>query len=427
MLVKEGRILANKNAMMVKNALSNASTLPAFLDALPPLKSITLISLKEDEAFLGQVEKLLSSFASIFYKPHISSRFQDSIIRSATAPSLNEESFRLTVKDISLWKRKKDASYAPEFVHYAENVDKLKTYENLFVIMVLHEIERLLNEYEEDYLPSLSNYRDDSLALKGSDLEKLFALIARCRKRISRLKEMPFYKEVNPSSEAFHFYKPTNILLKDPDYHRIYEFYAKEIRKSGENGSKEDLCYSYFVFFLKSILNKGYKYQRGNKKELKAVFRRDNFLLTMNAFPNEARFEFMVEEKNSGEAVHHLLYIDDSYRYSGAKSVEYQSNYEENGVLSIFALSSVDEDSKPLRRFDAFKTTALVDEYIDELTLSKPSSFALYSHYCPVCQSKRIERIGNRYYCQDDLSEYLLYSKGKEEMCWIYKLGKKHG
>lgn len=427
MLVKEGRILAAKNATIVKEALINASSLPAFLDALPTLKSITSISLKEDEAFLAKVEKLLSSFASIFYKPHISSRFEDTIIRGASAPSINEESFRLTVKDISLWKKKRDGSYAPEYVHYAENVDLVRTYENLFVVMVLHEIERLLDEYEEDYLPSLSNYRDDSLALKGSDLEKLFSLIARCRKRIVHLKEMPFYQEVNAGSSSFHFYKPTNILLKDPDYHRIYEFYAKEIQKSGENGVKEDLCYSYFVFFLKSLVAKGYKYQRGSKKELKAIFKRDQFILTFLTSPKDGRFEFTVEEKNSGETIHHVLFIDDGYRYSGVKPVQYDETKDENGVLSIFAVSSLDKDAKPIRRFDAFTTSFLVNEYIDELTLSKASSFALFSHYCPVCQSKRIEKIGNRYYCHDDQSEYILYTKGKEEMCWIYKLGKKHG
>lgn len=426
MLVKEGRILASKNATIVKEALASAPTLPAFLDALPSLKSITLISLKEDEAFLAKIEKLLSSFASIFYKPHIASRFEDTIVRSATAPSMNEESFRLTVKDISLWKKKIDGNYAPEYVHYAENVDMMKTYENLFVVMVLHEIERLLDEYEEDYLPSLSNYRDDSLALKGSDLENLFTSIARCRKRISRLKEMPFYQTVNGGSASFHFHKPTNVLLKDPDYHRVYEFYAKEIQKSGESGAKEDLCYSYFVFFLKALMAKGYKYQRGSKKELKAIFKRDQFFLTFLASPKEGRFEFSVEEKCSGETVTHVLFVDDGYRYSGAKRVQCDETKEENGVLSIFAISSLDKAAKPIRRFDAFTTAFLINEYVDELTLSKPSSFALFSHYCPVCQSKRIEKIGNRYYCHDDQSEYILYAKGKDEMCWIYKLGKKH-
>ena len=46
--------------------------------------------------------------------------------------------FLKTMQDASLWKHNKDNEMIPEQVHYYQNVDELRIYENIFIMALIY-------------------------------------------------------------------------------------------------------------------------------------------------------------------------------------------------------------------------------------------------------------------------------------------------
>ena len=119
--------------------------------------SLQTLSYENDLKFLDELSFILSVIASIVARPTINTTVEDVILRQDQAPSIQPEQYQKIFKDVQLWKRKK-ASMLPEYVHYSQSIDKIETYENCFVAMLIKKIEAELSEYFDFYVMQLKTF-----------------------------------------------------------------------------------------------------------------------------------------------------------------------------------------------------------------------------------------------------------------------------
>ncbi len=421
MLLLKGRLAAQENEKKVREGLSKP--LKRFSSSLPASLSLSLVALDEDKAFLDEVSSLLPSFASIFYKPHIKVNYLDSLYLGETVPSLSGDSFLKTVNDSSLWKKKKDGSFAPEYVHYEESIDDISTYENHFIIDAFNYLYALLEEYELDYLPALSMASGDNLVKEGSEEEALFIKIASIRKRMERLKGASFYKALGAHSRLDKRIFPTNILLKDPNYGRIYRFYLSRLSLEGSSDNKEALAYSYLPALFRVFKQKGFYLFTGSRKELRFIFRKESFSVEMNLYPSRGLAGFLIKERGSSSSYGKWLYFNDGYRYTGKCDCPYTD--EDMSVLSVYSLAQIDNKGALKSEFASLTSLSLLKRFVSSLTKSVRASEAMYSSFCPICHSKLIIGKNGEYACSSCGSVYSFFVKRDKSYCWIKKEGER--
>ncbi len=421
MLLAKSREKARNNETKVREGLNKP--LKSFCSFPPSIDSLSVSALKEDAAYLDEVALLLPSFASIFYRPHIKVNYSDSLLRSEEAPSISNSAFLLTEKDTSLWKKKKDGHYAPEYVHYEESIDDKATYENYFIIDAFNYLYNLLEGYEMDYLPALSMASGDTLVKEGSEEEALFVKIASLRRKMERLKNASLYKELGDHTRSDRRVYPTNILLKDPNYGRIYRFYLSRISLNLDNQEEEALTYSYLPLILRALKKKGFYLFSGSRKDLRFIFKKENWLIEMNVYPSRGLIGFLSKETSSDSSYAKWLYFNKGYRYTGKCDCPYMD--EDMSVLSVYSLSSIDKKGRLEDEFASLDDETLIKRFLSSLTKSVRASEKMYSSFCPVCNSKLIVKKNGDYRCEGCGSIYSFYLKRGKSYCWIKKEGDK--
>ncbi len=421
MLLAKGREKAKENENKVREGLKKP--LKRFYASLPSLESLSSSTLKEDEAFLDEIGNLLPSFASIFFRPHIKVNYIDSLERAEVATNIDNASFIKTERDSSLWKKKKDGSFSPEYVHFEESIDDMATYENYFIIDVYNHTYALLEEYELDYLPALSMAQGDKLVKEKSEEEALFIKIASLRRKMERLKQGLLYKTLGDHKRSEGRIYPTNILVKEQNYGKIYRFYTTKLKMDLSLTDKEALTYSYLSLVMKALKKKGYYLITGSRKDLRFLFRKENFKIELNAYPSRGLIGFYVEEIDGGSSYTKWLFFNEGYHYTGRCDCPYMD--EDMCVLSVFSLAFIDKDGRIKEEYASMNNAALMKRFIDSLTISYKASEALYTTFCPYCHSKMVASKNGEYSCSSCGSVYGFYTKRNDRYCWIKREGEK--
>ena len=204
MKIIEENYLKNIISQLNKH-LNGYSTYNTFIDEIEGFESSTLqdLSFKTDLEFFDEISLMLSIISSIISHPLISNKFEDVIVRTELAPSLSSEKFMDTLKDPSLWKED-GLTMIPEFVHYQQNIDEIRIYENRFICHILNLIEMELSKYNDFYISMIHTINDgNNLSLDNDNSEIALEKLKFLTKKVKHLKNTRFYKTIT--------FKPLNI------------------------------------------------------------------------------------------------------------------------------------------------------------------------------------------------------------------------
>ena len=393
--------------------------LKAFFATLDDLKlpSIRKASFEEDMAYFRELSTLLSFIETIAHKPRFIVVTNDTIMRADQAGSLSNESFFKTVHDPSLWKQKKQGGLSPEYVHHTVSEDDIRTYENRFVIMVLHSVERDLASYKEFYAYSLRSIFSKGLTQDNDAADLAFKEIAALSHKIGRIKRTDFYRLVAPSAASFHFTAATNVLKCDRLYNWVYRFYRQHGVFAEDSQVEVGLTRYYMYLILKFLKKDGFEVREPNGA-LRVYGRYSVFNSPKPATFSNADFDvaiicrkeggFIVEVSPKGSSLkaRHLLYVNPSYSFSSYPlKASREKGFDSIEALSIWTLSQVEGLSVPIEN-KAKSDQALMDSYFDDKLVLAKGSKRIYDDYCPACRDKTVYHSGDVSVCSHCSSKY---------------------
>ena len=195
MRVKEEQFLKKTINEIKKFAKTNKDA-SSFYAALNDIEVLSLQdkSFNSDIDFFDKINFILSVITSIIVHPHISHKGENIILRADQVNSLQNDMFLKTMQDASLWKHNKDNEMIPEQVHYYQNVDEIRIYENIFIVMLINMISDELNKYKEFYSTMILTLNPENvLSTSDDNVEVAFDKIDRLLKRIRKIKQTYFY------------------------------------------------------------------------------------------------------------------------------------------------------------------------------------------------------------------------------------------
>ncbi|MBE7087928.1 MAG: DUF2357 domain-containing protein [Clostridiales bacterium] len=414
------------------------------IEALGDL-SLQSKSFKNDEKFFERVNYLISVIVTIIAHPHIINVREDIIIRAEQAPALTVDMFDRTVKDTKLW-RDKRGEMVPEEVYYYQNVDEIKTYENRFIVHLIDVLSDRLADYSAFYSFLIGTVNGGSaLSQKNSELEKSIERLDSLSKKIRRLKNTYFYREVSKRSWVTAMVQPTNVLLKNRHYLHCFRFYLEYITYGSRVALIDDIKVYYFTHLLQALKRAGYKLSQQSEMEMICYnntgeikfnrplsFVNETFILTVDGAKEYGGLWFRVRNKKVrlGECnpANHLLLFDGSVTFDECdKNTE---RFKNSGAMAIDALSPwnrakinawgaepVNENPVPEREITA--------RYIAEKTHLMPASQTIYETHCPVCRGRNItedEDFGI-FTCGSCNTKYTFITSTNLKQIWFINLG----
>ena len=250
------------------------------LDALD-IKSLQDLSFNSDLKFFDDVNFILSVIISIVVHPHISTKGENIVLRSDQIGSVQNDMFLQTLRDSQLWKHNQEKEMIPEYVHYYQNVDEIRIYENIFICMLINLLNEELNKYSSFYQSMIVTYRgEDTLSMSDDNVFVAFSKIEILKKKIRRIKETNFYKMVSKGGVKLSHITPTNILLKDRLYNYCFKFYRKLISYEDKDSLIFDFTSSFYVLMLKALKDFEFIVSSSKKNSQQKMFDNDGLKMT---------------------------------------------------------------------------------------------------------------------------------------------------
>jgi hypothetical protein len=205
----------------IRRMVSNSSNFKVFFNKLKRanLKLDHSRQIKEDQAKLESYKDIINTILSIISHPHLSIKMEDIIIRSETVSSIDTQSFLKTLEEAKLRKRK-NGRMTPERVYSYENIDNLRIYENIFIVMLIDylygEIDSLMKSYEGRF-GSLYNYSGTSKL--SYENYGVFSRLERANEKDSEIltqnkeREVFLYKEIVKLEKKLRQVRATNFYV----------------------------------------------------------------------------------------------------------------------------------------------------------------------------------------------------------------------
>lgn len=392
----------------IDNFKNNFQTSSDFFENINNLEitNIQKIFYQNDMNFFDDVSFILSVIATITNHPHLNTTGEDIIIRAELAGSISQESFQKVFKDPSLWKEK-DHEMAPEYVHHHQYTDELKTYENIFIGMIINVIDNSLNNYARFYtnlLPSLNTLKQELLV--DEQLELLLNRIEFLKRKITYIKNTYFYKEVSKCNLRLKNIVPTNILIKDRLYNYCYKFYKEFIRYSETDNIQKDYQAYYFYNLLKVLKQKDFKFVKEEN---------DNWYFNFN------NFQIIIKKQNPNNI--NLTIINNNITTSNNLIIDtideeiiFDDNQSSNNIISVWDLK---DDNNEIISSTGDTLEELISKWLDSKLILKQAKKSLYTKYCPICKNHSIEEEKNLLRCTSCETEYTFLNN---DTIWFYKV-----
>ncbi len=407
--------------------------------------SLQTLSYENDIKFLGELSFILSVIASIVARPTINVTVEDVILRQDQAPSIQPEHFQKIFQDIQLWKRK-EAKMMPEYIHYSQSIDKIETYENCFVAMLINKIDDELNKYYDFYVMQLKTFdRSEKNSLTADEAYAALTKVEKLFKRVKYIKNSYFYKRVSKVKFKLENIKLTNILLHNRLYNYCYKFYLK--LKSYSEGAKLTNEFNlYYFFLLLNVLSKNnyvldpleevedsLTLQKNENFKLPTlVFKKEDFVLTLKKEKNGFLVDIISNQlkKSRNFVSKNYLTFDVDHSFVTTKSLVRTDYFENKKYLNIDSISIrgrsfvnndnsleiVDENPAP--------EAELLERWLAEKTTTAYASKAVYERFCPICKSRDIYHEKNNYNCMHCKSKYTFFKDDDDkESVWFISLG----
>lgn len=407
--------------------------------------SLQSLSYENDIKFLDELSFILSVIASIVARPTINTTVEDVILRQDQAPSIQPEQYQKIFKDVQLWKRKK-AEILPEYVHYSQSIDKIETYENCFVAMLINNIHEELNRYYDFYVMQLKTYdRYNNVLLTIDDAYNALLKVEKLLKRVKYLKNSYFYKRVSKVKFKMENIKLTNILLHNRLYNYCYKFYLK--LKAYSQGAKLSNEFNlYYFFLLLKVLNRNnyelevleeeadvLTLQKNERFKLPTlVFKKEDFVISLK----KEKFGYIVEiisnqlKKSRNFISRNYLTFDVEHTFNDTRSLVRTDYFENKKFLNIDSLSIRgrsfvnNDNSLEIVEENPAPEIDLLERWLTEKTTTVVASKTVYERFCPVCKSKDIYFEKNNHTCMNCKSKYTFFKDDdNKERVWFISLG----
>ena len=400
---------------------------PVALTAYNKIDKLSLPSLQDlsfdgDFEFYKEVNFILTIITSIISKPRSISKREEIIARSDQANGLSAEAFRKTLADSSMWKEY-DHKMIPENVYYYQFYDEYKTYENIFLVVLIDLINEQIRQYENFYFLILKALGTSSTLNVDKDAqEKAFKYIKDIRHKLDKIKHSWFYKIVSKAIERPRVIIPTNILLSDRLYNLCFKFYKKLTTYDEATSLNEDLKLYYFFLILKANKMGKFKMNKGMTVRLfddgrvryprQMSFANDKYETTLylQKVPGGFIFNFNVvgfdDTHNAG------LMCSTTFDTLPNSVLDYFDEGCQVDAISIWSLYSLtdtnEEQVKIVSELDMINKFYKTHHFVIE------GSEVVYSRYCPVCKSRDISETNNVYECPHCHSRYRFIKNPKK-------------
>lgn len=414
------------------------------------MKSLQDLSFKNDLAFFDEVNFILSVITSIVVHPHISNTGEEIILRSDQVGSIQNDMFMQTLRDASLWKHNKKNEMIPEYVHYYQNIDLLRIYENIFIVMLINMLDNEINNYMEFYTNMIMTFKgDQTLSLSDSVVQTAFDKINVLLRRIRRIKETYFYKEISKGGNCkLAHVRPTNILLKDRLYNYCFKFYRTLITYEDKDALIKDFSIYYYVLILKKLKSLGFKLIAKDKlvsrnaisqqKDKVKVYKFNILKLDANLTLENDKFDIAISYSDEHQAITldiinknikgykstHMLLVDPDDKFDDIKDRLYgieKDVYLE--AISLWNRAYIEKGQSSIIRQNPQTEDKLIAQYIDDRFMVVKGSKRLYTTYCPSCKDRSsiIDETYNICQCDHCTSTYV-FENSKEDTMWFIRL-----
>lgn len=411
------------------------------LDLLNDL-SLQSQSLKKDLKFFEEIKLIISVITSIVSHPFILNKGEDTIIRADLAGHIEPQMLQKTLKDSSLWRRRR-GEMIPESVHHHENVDEIVIYENIFIVMLINLLDNEIKKYQEFYINVIQKFDFKTPLILKSDYEEVAILeIERLLKRIRNIRETYFYKTVSKHRPIEGHIVPTNILKKNRLYNLCYKFYLKMITYKDKGSLMDDLSLYYYIKLIKNLKDLGFKMNLKTKKTLLALNKRGSINLSNQLEFLSGEFKISICKHKYLDAIevkvinrnikdklinsaNHLLMIEtnNDFMLIDSNMRKVLDNYDTIEAISVWNLAYIEYDFN-----QAFENTyneyTLINKWLESKISQTSASKEVYSHYCPVCKKKHIEDDNGLLHCSECDTKYTFYEVDQNEVLWLIKIGR---
>ncbi|MBR5139599.1 MAG: DUF2357 domain-containing protein [Clostridia bacterium] len=381
------------------------------------LVSLQSEALAADRDYLKELTSLLNVIVSIINHPHLANKGEEVILRVEQANALGNDEFREVLRDSKLWKRH-GTEMVPEEVHYHQQIDELRIYENRFITFLVDAIDRELAGYSAFYLTKLPTMRRGEYALDSGEVGDIILTVDRLRRKIQFIKNTYFYKVVSVGKPLSGKIQPTNILTKDRLYRRCFKFYRSFIRY----GDVNELCAELRIYYVLAILKE--LKQRGFNIDRRAPG--DDYVLRLRHAGMKVSVELcediavrLVVAPRGQEPANHLLLFG-----AGGKStppVSYDPReFDTVELISLWELSSLSD------RADAIyaSESALVSQWIETKITTVTLDRRVYEKYCPVCGGRGVRHESEEFSCDKCGSQYSFIGGSDSDRVWFRKIRK---
>lgn len=376
------------------------------------LQSEALLS---DRDYLKEVTSLLNVIISIIHHPHIANKSEDVILRVEQANALGSEEFRQVIRDSKLWKRH-GARMIPEEVHYRQQIDELRIYENRFIVFLIDAIERELTGYTAFYLTKLPTLKSDTEHLNAGEIGDIILTVDRLKRKIQFIKGTYFYKVVSVGKALSGKIHPTNILTKDRLYRHCFKFYRTFIRYSDITALCADLRIYYVLCILKELKKNGFVLDGlADKSDEVLKLRCGEFKIKFE-IADEVSVIVRISVKDLPEASHLLV-----FGASGAKIPATAHNFKDFTTAEIMSLWELIPSDNEKSRLCA-PETSLIHFWLSSKITTASVDRRIYEKYCPICASRSIDSDGGICRCRNCDSEYSFIGGTDTERVWFRKI-----
>lgn len=362
------------------------------------------LSFKSDLAYFDDVAFILNVITSIIAHPHISNKTEDIVIRTEIASTVTPETFNSTMRDFELWKFDGN-KMIPEYVHYHQNIDDLRIYENVFIVMLVKQIAAELGKYTDFYSTLIETFRGQSvLSLEENNVSVALFRIQKLNKKIRYIQNTRFYKEINKQPTTLRSVHPTNILLKDRLYNYCFKFYRSLVTYPDKASLMHDFAIYYYTMILRALKKNGFslekKYGKLKFDENKCLvipemsFESKGYRVRLCGYGDDGGVILDIENKRisneKAKRAKHLLLFSPNSSFADVAEKAYKADqYTTVEAVSLWNMAYIERTVQPVYR-NPLSEQEVVDEWLAGKFSESRASSDLYRSFCPSCQRSGI-------------------------------------
>ena len=411
-----------------------------------------------DYVLASDFEALLEKLYTIFKSPKLFLKKENVIFRSEVATKVDNTTLKATYKDEKLWRQKR-GEMTPEYMHSFVYEDNYAIYENRFLTYLIDQVyadvtkkvnslilsvETLnsqmgggkdarftLGEYVDyvgDNLPTLTTDQDATVGIIKS--------LVNIKKKLNLLKNTNVYKDCKKEGDFnVKGLKPTNILLKDTNYHYCYAFYLNYLNTDPSLKNQQSMYVSFVtVNILGALVDMGFEIDEENDKIGLAntgVMRYSDITLRKPPFSvslskdgsSDIVLKVSLPDSNQSKYVFRVLNSDMVSTIQGYTTLaDYVKTSASSDAIRTFVVNDVEkiDDFGALYVLPSTSASSLVIKRALKscFMLARGSSF-VHERYCPICGSNLVSREDEYISCESCESKYHVFEYEYVDYVWF--------